>query len=440
MQTSRCGGPPCPARIFVSACFALYLSLRVGVLIAVPIDQHSDSLWYYARGVALASGQGYSEAGVTTAYWPPGWPGFLGLAFWLFGPSPIIGQIANLTFSIMIFFISLSLGTAIFADRIVGRLAVAILTIYPNQIGYVPVLATEIFYTALLLAALVIVVRGGHSVATPALAGLVFGLATLTNAQTLYLPAFLFAAWWFSAGGRLRLLPCLTRAAVVYAAMALVIVPWTVRNYLVFGEFVLISTNGGGTLLSGNNPTAWGDYTEDDPLVRQVPSDVAGQVANDRLARSLALQWIENNPHAFAILVPKKVWRLWAPDGEAEWCYQAGFDGYERYWMLFRLVRVLNQLYYTCLIVIFTISTIFFIRRRGALSPCAVTGYALAAYFTLISIVFSGQSRFHFPLMPWIAMYAAWTFTQWAGKSQPASSGLVFARSTRALVYSNRDP
>ena len=177
--------------------------------------------------------------------------------------------------------------------RIVGRLTVAILTIYPNQIGYVPVLATETFYTALLLAALVIVVRGGHSVARLALAGLVFGIATLTKAQTLFSRLFCLRHGGSPPPADCACSRAIAKAAVVYAAMALVIVPWTVRNYLVFGEFVLISTNGGGTLLSGNNPTAWGDYTEDDPLVRQVPNDVAGQVANDRLARSLALQWIE---------------------------------------------------------------------------------------------------------------------------------------------------
>jgi hypothetical protein len=406
---------------FVPACFALFISLRVGLLIAVPIEQHSDNLWYYARGVALASGEGYSEGGIATAYWPPGWPGFLGLVFWLFGPSALVGQIANLMFSTMIFFISLSLGSVIFADAIVGRLTVALLTIYPNQIGYVPILATETFYTALLLAALAIVVRGRHSLAGLVLAGLVFGIATLTKAQTLFVPAFLFAAWWLADAGRLRLFPWIAKAAIVYAAMALVIVPWTVRNYLVLGEFVLISSNGGGTLLSGNNPTAWGDYTEDDPLVRQVPNDVAGQVANDRLARSLAFQWISNNPGAFAILIPKKVWRLWAPDGEAEWAYQAGFNDYDRYWMLFRLVRGLNQLYYVCLIAAFLASPIFYFRQRAMLSRYAVTGYVLVAYFTAISIVFSGQSRLHFPLMPWIAMYAAWTITQWTGKSEPAA-------------------
>ncbi|MEP6878259.1 MAG: hypothetical protein ABI865_05375, partial [Nitrosospira sp.] len=30
-------------------------------------------------------------------------------------------------------------------------------------------------------------------------------------------------------------------------------------------------------------------------------------------------------------------------------------------------------------------------------------------YLTAISIVFSGQPRFHFPVMPWVIMYAAWS-------------------------------
>jgi hypothetical protein len=405
---------------FTPACFTLYLLLRLGLLLAVPIDQFSDNLWYYTRAVGLASGQGYSEGGIATAFWPPGWPGFLGLSFWLFGPSPLVGQTVNLVLAAVIFFLVLSLGSTIFADKLVGRLTVAILTIYPNQIGYVPVLATELFYTALMLLAILIIVRGQAFIKL-LLAGVVFGIATLTKAQTLFLPAVLFAAWWLSAGGRSRLFSSVGKTAVVYAAMAVVILPWTVRNYLVLGEFVLISTNGGGTLLTGNNPSAWGDYTEDDALVKQVPNDVAGQVANNRLATSLALKWIHDNPVTFAMLIPKKVWRLWAPDGESEWAYQAGFKNYEKYWVLFRLVRGVNQVYYSCIIFLSLLSITYFVRQSRTRSPYEVTGYVLAAYFTAISIIFSGQSRFHFPLMPWIAMYAAWTIIQWAGRSNPAA-------------------
>jgi hypothetical protein len=404
---------------FVPVCFTLYISLRAALMFVLPIDQYSDSLWYYARGLTIASGKGYSEGGIATAYWPPGWPGFLGLVFWLFGPSAVVGKMANLALAAMIFPIALGLGSAIFADRLVGRLTVLMLTIYPNQIGYVPVLATEVFYTALLLLAIFLLVRS-HSLLSLVLSGIVFGIATLTKAQTLFIPAMLFAVWWVIAGNRLHLFPWIVRAAILYTAMIVVIAPWTVRNYMIFGEFVLISTNGGGTLLSGNNPSASGDYTENDALVKQVPNDVAGQIANDRLATSLALKWIRENPIDFAILIPKKVWRLWAPDGESEWSYQAGYKWYDEYWMFFRAARVLNQVYYTFLIGLLILSIVYFMRQHRMMSPYSVTGYTLIAYFTAISIVFSGQSRFHFPLMPWVAMYAAWTITQWADRDEPA--------------------
>jgi hypothetical protein len=399
--------------------------IRLAVILLVPIGQFFDNLWYYNRAVAIASGQGYSQAGIPTAYWPPGWPGFLGLLFWLFRPWPLIGQIANLGFAAITFVLALSLGFALFGDRRVGRLTALILIPYPNQIGYVPILGTEVFYTALLLLAVFITIRGAET-ARLMLSGVLFGIATLTKTQTLLIPAVLLTVWWLLGKERMRLLSILGKVAVVYAAMAVVILPWTARNYMVFGEFVFVSTNGGGTLLSGNNPTAAGDYTENDALVKRVPNDVAGQVANDRFATSMALKWIGDNPLAVLALVPKKVWRLWAPDGEAEWAFQAGYKHYEDYWALFRAFRVANQIYYLSLILLVMLSIFYFIKQRHVVSPYAAAGYILVAYFTVISIVFSGQSRFHYPLMPWVAMYAAWTITQWAnGRGASARSAVT---------------
>jgi hypothetical protein len=397
---------------FIPACFICYVGVRLAVISLVPIDQFSDNLWYFSRAVALAAGQGYSEDGIPTAYWPPGWPGVLGLVFWVLGPSPWVGQIANLMFAAITFWIACRLGSILFANAMVGRLTVLSLALYPNQIGYVAVLGTEVFYTALLLLAIAVTI-GGQKWSRLVLSGFLFGIATLTKAQSFFIPLTLFTVWWLAARDRPKVFQQIGRVALLYAAMMLVILPWSVRNYAVFGEFVSISTNGGWTLLSGNNPSAWGDYTEDDALVRSVPNGVVGQVANDRLATALAFKWIHANPGKFLALIPKKIWRLWAPDGEAEWSYQAGFKHYQRYAVIFRLVRGINQLYYVCLMILFAASCLYFLHSRDKVSPYAITGYVLAAYFTGISIVFSGQSRFHYPLMPWIAMYAAWTIVQW---------------------------
>jgi Dolichyl-phosphate-mannose-protein mannosyltransferase len=421
---------------FVPICFTVYLSLRIAV-ISIPIDLHSDALWYYERAVALASGEGYSMRGFLTAYWPVGWPGFLGLLFWLFGASPFVGVLANLIFTVMMFGLVLCLASTIFTEKLIGRAAVAILSIYPNQIAYISGLETEIFYTTLLLIAILLYVWS-HRLMGTILCGFLFGIATLTKPQTIFVPIALFVGWWLLDRGRGLLALYLRDAAAVYVAMAVVILPWTARNYLVFGEFVLVSTNGGATLLTGNNPSAWGDYTENDALVRQAPFDLQRQVDSDRLATSLALRWIHDNPVSFAILIPRKIWRLWAPDGEAEWGYQAGFKYYDKYWLVFRAIRVLNQLYYIVMMALFVVSIHFYVRQHKEISPFIATGYILVTYFTMISIVFSGQSRFHFPLMPWIAMYAAWTIIQWAGRGEVAPTG--YDRGVTGRAYSDTGP
>lgn len=41
---------------------------------------------------------------------------------------------------------------------------------------------------------------------------------------------------------------------VVFVVMALLIVPWSIRNTLVHGQFILLSTSGGKNMWDGNNP------------------------------------------------------------------------------------------------------------------------------------------------------------------------------------------
>jgi len=112
-------------------------------------------------------------------------------------------------------------------------------------------------------------------------------------------------------------------------------------------------------------------------------------------------------------LVPLKVWHLWAKDGEAEWAYQKGYPHYEQNWQVFRTVRWINQIFYILLIAGALASVVLLVKKGRTYSPdwawpWVLFGYCLMIYLTLISVVFSGQPRFHFPAMPWVIMYAAW--------------------------------
>lgn len=418
--------------LFVPGCVSLYLLLRLTLIFGLPLEQFSDARWYLARGMDFAADLGYSERGVPTAFWPVGYPGFLGLLFGVFGPKPLYAQLANAAFGAATLLLMLPLSRLAFGNERVGRMAILLLAIYPNNGAYAALLLTESFFTFFLVSGVYLVLcrRGRLALAV---AGLVFGVAALTKPQILFIPVFLLGLRFLVASDEKGFVRFLRGGVLVYALMACVILPWSYRNYLVFGDVILVSTNGGVTLLTGNNPSADGGLKEFDPLVKKRRFSVADQVAADKRARQLALDWIRDNPNRFIELLPRKVWHLWAKDGESEWSYQAGYEHYDEYWYVFRGVRILNQAYYVMLILLFLASApMVLIRRRDVCWPWILVGYGLITYFTLISMVFSGQPRFHFPVMPWVLMYAAWVMTVFtkgsvgeARQSQAVSSSAV---------------
>jgi len=388
---------------FLALVIALAIALRLPLL-ALDVAQTSDFEWYFDAATAIAQGQGYLDKGVPTAFWPPGWPGFLAACLALFGQSARTGQCANLLLAAASIALIRPLGLRLFPGSRAWRLAALAIALLPNQIAYVPLLSAEVFFQFLLLAACLLVLSG------PALAaGAAFGLAALTKTQALLLPLLL---------APVLPAPRLRKALIAAAAMLAAVLPWTLRNHAVLGAFVPVSTNGGYTLLTGNNPTATGRYSPGDPLVTAISKDPRDQVQADRLARAAALDWIAADPAAFLRLLPRKFAGLWFGDGEAEWFYQLGYPGYADHALAFRAVRIANQACYLALMALALAALPAMVRHRRTLPSAAWTGWLLAAYFTAISLVFSGQSRFHFALMPFMALYAAWTVTRLAGDSE----------------------
>lgn len=381
---------------FLAATCTLAVALRLPLL-ALNVAATSDFGWYFDAARSIAAGQGYAEGGYPTAFWPVGWPGFLAGALWLLGPHVWVGQLLNLLLSTGAIALMRPVGRRLFPDPGVWRLAAVMIAVFPNQIAYVPLLSVEIFFEFLLLAGFLLLQAGPVFTA-----GLIFGVASLTKSQAVFLPAVLA----LPRPGR-----WLRTVLVSGVAMLLVILPWTARNYAVLGAVVPLSTNGGFTLLTGNNPTAAGGYTPNDALVSDLSKDPRDQVAMDQIAKQRALAWIKEHPTTFLRLIPAKLAGLWWGDGEAEWMYQAGYAGYEANWMLFRAVRVINQGFYLGLMALAIAGAPAMWRRRRSLPAWCWSGWLLAGYFSAISIVFSGQSRFHFSLMPFFAFYAAWTIT-----------------------------
>jgi hypothetical protein len=68
----------------------------------------------------------------------------------------------------------------------------------------------------------------------------------------------------------------------------------------------------------------------------------------DAEAKRLGMAWIAQHPAGFVKLMPFKLMRLWAPDGEAQWHFERGWAPWERYATLGHAIRLANQGFMCC--------------------------------------------------------------------------------------------
>lgn len=160
-------------------------------------------------------------------------------------------------------------------DRRVGLTAAGIAALYPELVWQSVHFWSEPLFMALLWGALALVLAAGFSgrAAVAALAGILLGLAALTRDPALYLAPI--AAGWL-----LLRRPREWRPAAAFAvAIALAVLPWTVRNWARYDAFVPVSLMGARTFWEANareHAEVIGQYTQVD--------QTAGPIAAYKLA------------------------------------------------------------------------------------------------------------------------------------------------------------
>ncbi len=187
---------------------------------------------------------------------PPGYPAFVALLLKASGPPPVStwawrAQARPLVYAAHAVVMAAA-ATLLFvwlASWLRPELALAAAILFglsPFTVAWVGML----HYTALHLLGLVAAMwalqraflepeRGRFMLLTGALVGLV----TLVRPVTLVLPAFAFVALLVRARGSWR--PALRATALLALGMAIVILPWTARNYAVSGRFVPVNLQAG---------------------------------------------------------------------------------------------------------------------------------------------------------------------------------------------------
>jgi hypothetical protein len=163
----------------------------------------------------------------------------------------------------------------------------------------------------------------------------------------------------------------------------------------------------------GNNPyaTANGDWDDrSNFMLGDLASDEdhlfdGKEVERDARARDVAVRYIIENPSRTLVLVPRRLLRLYLSDVDGIYfsmgtrLANSGTTGRG----LYRGLRAAGEVYYFITVIMFAVSMPKILGTRR-LAP--KVGVFMLVYLTSVYALFFGLPRYHFPLMPWVAMYA----------------------------------
>jgi 4-amino-4-deoxy-L-arabinose transferase-like glycosyltransferase len=392
---------------------AVALVLRTACVLFVHNGQYSDSVWYDATARHLASAGEYGP-GWASAWFPPGYSCFLAAVYTTFGPSELAGKLANLCLGMAACALTYVVGRTIAGER-VGLVAALLLALWPNVIFHTAVLSSEPLATAGFVLAFWLgttLPEGGPALSLRGvLLGIVVAWAVMTRPVAIIV---LVAVWWDRWLAWHSCARSLRASAPAAAVVVLVVGGWTLRNYIQFGQWIPIATNGGYNFWQANhryadgNDTFWATVPGDD--AEYVTMRDGDEFTKNREGYRYGREYILAHPDRWLALAPKKVFWLYHTDTSG--LYEAVLHAPQTApsafadWVMAnrRAVESFTFRYYQAVLVLAALAAVLAAApSRRRLLPLLALPVLLAAFHML----FHAKDRFHVPLTPFLAVLAA---------------------------------
>ncbi|WP_448874897.1 ArnT family glycosyltransferase [Desulfobulbus propionicus] len=381
-----------------------------------------DEQHYNAISVNLVETGTYAfHPGKPTSIRPPLYPFFLATVYQLTGINSY-----NAIRIIQIFFTFVTAWILyLLCRRVTGEketwLSVGIFLFYPSLVIYNFFILSEILFNLFFVASIFFIYlalsenKTWHFLCT----GIFIGLASLTRSITYPMMPLLAFYLFFTASG--KIVPRLKNITIMLFFFTLVLSPWVVRNYDLYGQFIPVDTMGGLNLYMGNY-----EYT---PMHRpwsavEVSGEKAWYAGKEAILRSMneaqKQKWCIRKSVEFIISHPAltvqrsiiKVANFWG----IERSIIAGISG-QRSDTIEALTPPLIKYPLIASIVVFYASVMLFgvfgLIWKNLKEPdkfnLAITGIIL--YFTAMHALVFGHSRYHLPLVPLLAIYGVYGVT-----------------------------
>ena len=375
-----------------------------------------ENMWLTWGAAVLPSPEvGFSPLKLRFIFHPPLYLYLVGVA------SEFFGNFSLLRYAQAVLGATLALSLGLLGRRLSGEaaglVAAAWAAFYPELVWFVSHYWAETVFTVLLwwgferLAA----ADADGSWRAALAAGAFFGLAILTRETVLYFVplAGLWLAWRREGGAR--------RAAAFVLAAALVVLPWTVRNWLAFDAFVPVSTAGALNLWQGNARISRQQVYEQYRAVH-------GKIAQYQNARRRGIEAIvERQPWWLFEKLRDELPEYWAAHGQPIVHIERGAYGdVPRPRALAAIAVVLVP--YLLLLALFVAGIAYLPRGRLAV---LLLGFLL--FYVLLHVASHGYPRYRLPSLPVLFLVGAHGLVAWRARARVAR-GRALAAAAVALA------
>jgi hypothetical protein len=231
--------------------------------------------------------------------------------------------------------------------------------------------------------------------------GLLLGLATLFRPTAVYFPFFLLPLWFFCRYPRRG-----QKALCLVLGVFCIVTPWTIRNWMVLHEKILVSTGMGATLLQGSDerlytvagkhkwlPTIHAE-AEKDGVVRP-NTDKESEIDHWLLQTGLSTyrrRW-EQRPWSFIPFAINRFFRIWYAMESGSVRSEIGLG--------------------ICSLILVPLGAWQLWRWRNAQRDLALMAGALLLYFLAVHLVVFPEFRYILPVFPWVILGWSHAVTAW---------------------------
>jgi len=385
-------------------CIVLSLAVRLLWLFLINPDLSGDALFFHEKACQISDGLGYTYQGQPTAFYPVGYPAFLAGLYYFFGKSVFIARLANIFLYMIILLVFRVMMQKISKNHLFTSMALLLLAFYPNHIAYTNLLFNETLFAALFLwASCVLFIALEHKkIIFFVASGLLFGCAALVRPAVALCPLIVLVLKLLNNQGRLK---WISGIFILLLCMELVLIPWQIRNYRHFNSFIFVSTNFSHNLFVGNHEEATGRYA---PITSEIKRYKAmdSEEQYDSFAMQSVKQYICQKPFEALKRIPLKVYYFMYPGMEGISWNMKGLENSQL--SVLRILRLMGNAGYLLLLFLFFASVIDHQFNRKRLYSFGEKYFlAMIVYYLLVSMIFFGESRYHFHLIPFVIWFVS---------------------------------